>query len=249
MLKICWHLLPLHSVPHLVFSICANSKAADPFQLVARGAASSYCLCKLCERGKTSLFVPLQVGSMLWSYQIAGWIGERRWDPSMKLGWNLWLEVFTNALRLQSRVLNQFTQQNPSRILNRKSPCGAQVMLEWQIIECWKSIIMGLPYLIFFPGYPLSVAVGEKILNQLHYVQQGVYTSLYKAWLFCTSSRHLNNMYKARRSPALQLNPLFIRLWNYIRSLLLPWAQSKLILFSTNWKNLKEEDGVQNHGT
>lgn len=152
----------------------------------------------------------------------------------MKLGWNLWLEVFTSALRLQSRVLNQFTQQNPSRILNRKSPRGAQVMLEWQIIECWKSIIMGLPYLIFFPGYPLSAAVGEKILNQLHYVQQGVYSSLYKAWLFCTLSRHLNNMYKARRSPALQLNPLFITLWNYIRSLLLPWAQCKLILFSTN---------------
>lgn len=139
-----------------------------------------------------------------------------------------------NALRLQSRVLNQFTKQNPSRILNRKAPRGTQVMLEWQIIEGWKSIIVGLPYLIFFPGYPLLVAVGEKILNQLHYVQLGVCSSLYEAWLYCTLSRHLNNMYKARRSPAPQLSFPFIRFQDCLCSSLLPWAQYKLDLFSAN---------------
>jgi len=152
----------------------------------------------------------------------------------MKLGWNSWLQLFTNALRLQSRVLNQFTKQNPSRILNRKAPCGTQFILEWQITEGWISIIDGLPYFIFFPGYPTLIAVGEKILNQLHYVQLGVCSSLNEAWLHCTLRRHLNNMYKARRSPNSQLSSPFIRLQDCVHSSLLPWTQYKLNLFSTN---------------
>lgn len=117
------------------------------------GATSSYHLCKLCQRGRNRSIRWGKRHHMKLSDTRLSWRKEA--GPTIDLDWNSQLQVFTNSLTWQSRIMTVNKSKLNEAFKQESSTWGLSCawMVNYSTLEkchCWLALLDILPWIFSF---------------------------------------------------------------------------------------------------